>query len=259
MIYVTGDKHGDFTSEEDYQKVERFCKRMGTTKMDVMIVLGDHGVRYYPDSHRNTKKSMQRLEDMPITWVLIHGNHDRRANEQNRFKYQYIDDSEKRISGLFYVNDQYPSVLFPDEYGMYYFGNQYAIIVGGAYSIDKLYRLEQQMYGRKQYLWFPNEQLEKWEMTDCSMMFNVMAKGANTSPFVVLSHTCPMSARPTENLLQGIDPSIEDNTMEQWMESLIQDHTIRKNISKWYFGHYHTDKNDGMFRAMYHDIDLLSD
>lgn len=254
MIYVTGDKHGDFTSDLDYKKVERFCERMGTTKEDVMIVLGDHGVRYYPDLHRETKKSMQRLEDMPITWVLIHGNHDRRAKEANGFEYKCIYDREKEIAGLFYVNEDYPSVLFPDEYGMYSFGDKHTIIIGGAYSIDKLYRLEQQMYGRKQYLWFPDEQLSEKEMNNCSLMIHSILKSKKSPSFIVLSHTCPMSARPAENLLQGIDPSIEDNTMEQWMESLIQDDAIRKKISKWYFGHYHADKNDGMFRAMYHDI-----
>ncbi len=41
MIYITGDTHGDF------RNVARFCKKMQTSKDDVLIILGDAGINYY--------------------------------------------------------------------------------------------------------------------------------------------------------------------------------------------------------------------
>lgn len=41
MIYITGDKHGDFS------EVYAFCCKNKTTRDDLMIVLGDAGINYY--------------------------------------------------------------------------------------------------------------------------------------------------------------------------------------------------------------------
>lgn len=41
MIYITGDKHGDFS------EVYAFCYKNKTTRDDLMIVLGDAGINYY--------------------------------------------------------------------------------------------------------------------------------------------------------------------------------------------------------------------
>lgn len=40
MLYITGDTHGSFS------RVEMFCKRMDTTKEDVLIILGDAGINF---------------------------------------------------------------------------------------------------------------------------------------------------------------------------------------------------------------------
>ena len=62
-VYITGDKHGDFNSYHlDYAKVKAFCEDNHTTKQDVMIVLGDHGVHFFPDDDWRTLQDMNRLE-----------------------------------------------------------------------------------------------------------------------------------------------------------------------------------------------------
>ena len=40
MIYITGDTHGQF------ERIENFCRRYGTGKDDVMIILGDAGINF---------------------------------------------------------------------------------------------------------------------------------------------------------------------------------------------------------------------
>ena len=37
-IYITGDKHRDFS------RIYNFCERAGTTRDDIMIILGDSGI-----------------------------------------------------------------------------------------------------------------------------------------------------------------------------------------------------------------------
>lgn len=72
MIYITGDTHGDF------RNVERFCKKMQTSKDDVLIILGDAGINYYgPEQDKRKKKY---LESLPITIFAIHGNHEMRPH-----------------------------------------------------------------------------------------------------------------------------------------------------------------------------------
>ena len=50
MIYITGDTHGDF------RNVARFCKKMQTSKDDVLIILGDAGINYYGSEQDKRKK-----------------------------------------------------------------------------------------------------------------------------------------------------------------------------------------------------------
>lgn len=41
MIILTGDTHRDF------KRIFAFCEENGTTREDVLIILGDAGINYY--------------------------------------------------------------------------------------------------------------------------------------------------------------------------------------------------------------------
>lgn len=255
MIYITGDKHGDFASDEDYAKIRDFCDRMGTTKKDTMIVLGDHGIRYYPDDDWRTISSLKRLEKMPITFVLIRGNHDRRVTEkETAFEKKFV--RQNGVIGPFFVHRDYPSILFTQEYGLYSFNQIQCFVIGGAYSIDKQYRLDMTAQGYRGYLWFHNEQLSEDERMRCkaSMYADIRLYSDCNYPIYILSHTCPRSVIPQDKLMPGIDPSLEDFTMEDWMEGLYRDPSIGGKVTKWFCGHYHSDHTLDRFRFMYHDI-----
>lgn len=51
MIYITGDTHGDFS------KIDFFCKKMKTTKQDIIIILGDAGINYFLNKKGKNKKT----------------------------------------------------------------------------------------------------------------------------------------------------------------------------------------------------------
>lgn len=49
MIYITGDTHRDFN------RIKEFCKKLNTTKDDIMIILGDAGINYYGNENGDVK------------------------------------------------------------------------------------------------------------------------------------------------------------------------------------------------------------
>lgn len=257
-VYLTGDKHGDFSPDhEDYAKVKRFCQKYQTTKKDVLIVLGDHGVRFYPNKDRRTKHALQRLEKLPITIVLLRGNHDRRVGIHTP-NFTEVLIKNDIMSGVFFVDKGYPSIYYTDEYGEYTFAGHPTLVICGAYSVDRDYRLAHEDLGLVDYpIWFPNEQLNDAERAYTFRLFKAIANDPErTKPLTILSHTCPLQVRPTEKLLPGVSPYSVDTTMERWLDTIADYRTKmgEKCWDQWYCGHWHTDKTDGDYRFLYHDI-----
>lgn len=125
MVYITGDTHGDF------RNVARFCERMQTEKSDILIILGDAGINYYGGELDAQKKKY--LESLPITIFAIHGNHEVRP--QTIPTYHEIEWN----GGTVYVENQYPHILFAKDGELYDIGGQRTFVIGGAYSVDKVY------------------------------------------------------------------------------------------------------------------------
>ena len=72
---------------------------------------------------------------------------------------------------------------------------------------------------------------------------------------VVLSHTVPLKYEPVEVFLSGIDQSKVDKTTEQWLDG-VEDRLL---YSKWYAGHYHTEKRAARLQLMFCDYDVLNE
>ena len=192
------------------------------------------------------------LESLPISFVLIKGNHDRRPDDP-AFKKVTIDRPE--IKGVFYVEPEYPSIMYTEMYGQYEFCGKKTYVLGGAYSIDKYYRLEKYYEGFHNYLWFADEQMSKQELNDA---LNELQ--SSSVPFdLILSHTCPMKYEPTDQFISGIDQTKVDKTMEMFFDK-IEETVPYKN---WYCGHYHIDRisllSGCKLRFMYNDIIEIGD
>ena len=106
--------------------------------------------------------------------------------------------------------------------------NYQAIVIGGAYSVDKFYRLNRGIH------WFPDEQPSP-ETKDCVESVLV---DSGWQVDVVLSHTCPAKYIPTEAFLPGIDQSTVDNSTEKWLDDI--ENTLK--CRHWLCGHWHNDK-----------------
>ena len=83
------------------------------------------------------------------------------------------------FSGKVYIEEDYPNLILAKDGEIYIIDGKSVLVIGGAYSVDKEYRL---LYGHK---WFSDEQLSQKEM---DTIFNkVKGKYFN----IVLTHTCP--------------------------------------------------------------------
>jgi len=229
MFYITGDTHRDFGN------VAAFCKRMKTTKEDVMIVLGDAGINFHGGFLDRLKK--QELERYPITFFCIHGNHEKRPSGIPDYHTQDWN------GGKVYVEDEYPSLLFAIDGEVYDLGGKRSIVIGGAYSLDKPYRLA---HG---WPWWPDEQ----PSDEIKQRVEARLAEEGWKIDVVLSHTCPLKYEPVEVFLPQIDQSTVDKSTEEWLDA-IED---RLEYQKWFCGHYHTEKVVDKLIMMYQSIRAL--
>ena len=228
MIYLTGDTHGRF------ERIGAFCDKMQTDRDDILIILGDAGINFHADARDNLRK--EYLARLPITLFCIHGNHERRPESLD------VYDEREWHGGQVFTEDRYPNILFAKDGEIYDLDGQKAIAIGGAYSIDKAWRVE----GRS---WWPDEQPSPKIK---SRVEQVLEK-RGWSIEIVLSHTTPLKYEPTEVFIRGVDQSKVDKSTEIWLDSIEDRLTYRK----WYCGHYHTEKKIDRLQIMFNDYAAL--
>lgn len=240
MIYVTGDTHGDFT------RVINFCEKHATSRCDdVMIILGDHGANYYGE--KESRRFKRLLSTLPLTFVLIRGNHDRRPSPKFHTE-RPIDTGH--IGGVFYVEEEFPSLLHAIDGNTYRFGDKRCFVMGGAFSVDGGYRRAMTKMGQKGYLWFEDEQLSEEELNQCEHTLSQI-KAEASEPLTILAHTCPQRFTPVEAFMPGLDQDQIDRTMEIRFDRMFD---LLTEGDRWMCGHWHIDKTDGPIRFMMNDI-----
>lgn len=223
MIYITGDTHRDFTR----------LNYIDNNKDNMLIILGDAGINYY--LNEEDKKIKEYLNNYNIKLFCIQGNHEERP--ENIPTYKEVD----MFGGKVLIESDYPNLIFAKNGELYTIDKRQVLVIGGAYSIDKNYRL---IYG---YEWFKDEQLTKEEMN------NILDKYKDKHVDIILSHTCPLKYEPTEVFIQGIDQSKVDKTMEVFLDKVEEN----INYNKWYCGHYHTEKQIDKIEFMFESIKIF--
>lgn len=248
MIYITGDTHRNF------DRIEYFCDSMKTTKDDLMIILGDAGINYY--GKRDDRRFKRYIESLPITFMLIRGNHESRPDQSWPTRTKLTDT----YSGTFIIEPDYPSILYAQDGRMYSLntenGWKNAFVIGGAYSVDKYYRLGAYAAGNHSLKWFEDEQLSEEEMITVEHQLDKALELNDNQMSYILTHTCPTSMEPKDMFLPQIDQSTVDKSMEIFLERILKK-LEEKNVQyeKWFCGHWHTDRFvPGNFRFVFRDI-----
>ena len=228
-VYLTGDVHGRF------DRVISFCLDNGVTAGDALVILGDAGLNYYGDGRDVLNKLC--LSELAATFFCVHGNHEMRPSPELGYELR-----EYR-GGMVWVEPAYPNILFAVDGEVYEFGGHSCIVIGGAYSVDKYYRLS------RGWSWWPDEQPSE----EVRARVEKALEDRGWEVDVVLSHTCPLRYEPVEAFLPVVDQSAVDKSTERWLGEVESRLTYRR----WYCGHYHIEKRVDRLRFMYNDFDRL--
>ena len=208
MIYITGDTNGDF---------HRF-NHLNLNDEDMMIILGDVGINYYLDEY--DKKLKERLSKYNFKFFCIQGNHEERP--ENISSYHEVG----MFGGQVYIEDEYPNLIFAKNGELYNLNGKSILVIGGAYSIDKDYRII------KGYPWFKNEKSSELERK------SILEKYTGRHVDIILSHTCPLKYEPKESFKLSLPQELIDKSMENFLNEVEE----KIDYDKWYCGHYHIEK-----------------
>ena len=213
MVYITGDIHGDYNR---FLELEKFCHKHNLGMNDWIICLGDVGLNYYGKDNINEWRVKTIAADIPANLFCIHGNHERRPSRKDGYRTKEI------------LN---------------------CLVCGGAYSVDKYYRLE------RGWNWWPDEQPN--EKTK-KKIWNITHDPQIDDIDVMLTHTCPFRFIPTELFIGGIDQSTVDQSTEIFFDNIYE---CYPNDCKpfWYFGHFHGNKYTDDYVMLFDDIIKFGD
>lgn len=238
---ITGDTHGRVpdrlatiqTNSPEFKPAET-----------AVIILGDAGLNYW--LNKSDKRNKQLTSSFGYHVYCVRGNHEDRPANVKTMKFMHDD----LVGAPVWYEEEFPLIKYFVDGVIYDIDGYKCLVIGGAYSVDKFYRLERAAAsGNSHTGWFKDEQLTHDEMT-------TIAKGLiGQKVDFVFTHTCPISWEPYDLFIGGIDQSKVDKSMEVWMDS-IKD-TFQWNI--WCFGHYHADRIERPHvEQFYQEYELMS-
>lgn len=226
MIFLTGDTHREF------ERIFEFCEEYETTTDDVLVILGDAGINYFLDSRDEQLK--QALGQLSVTLFCVHGNHEERPAELPGY------EEKQWRGGMVMYEEEYANILFAQDGEIYDFGGKKVLVIGGAYSVDKYYRLS----GGAP--WFESEQPDD----TIKAYVQTQLERVKWKVDYVFSHTVPLPFEPREAFLPSIDQSAVDKTTEVWLDTIEQ----KLSYERWYAGHYHVDWNLDKVQILFEDF-----
>lgn len=223
QIYIFGDIHQSFKPIRDLYNTLTHDTNIEKhpSNTDTLILLGDSGANFFFNYRdQNFKKKLGRYN---FTYFIIRGNHDARASvcaDKNPDAWH----EEEYFGNTVLVENDYPYIKYAQDKPAIYYINEYkTLVIPGAYSVDKNFRIKYDLG------WFEDEQLTEEEMGLGE------ALAANNDIDMVLSHTCPLIYQPTDLFLSVVDQSTVDTTMERYLGKLERD----LDYKLWCWGHFH--------------------
>jgi len=229
MILGTGDLHRQIDLYRLSSLNFPFGKKL--TKKDYLIIAGDFGLVW--DASEGELRLRKWLEDKPWTTLFVDGNHE---------NFDLLD--KYPISEMFggEVSIISPSIIWLRRGQIFEIDYTKIFTFGGAFSIDIYTRLP----GRS---WWPQEIPNQTE-------YNTAIKNLEKNNWevdYVITHTCPYHEVDSFTYMY-IDNKVKIDKKEDRATYMLQDIKDKLKFKKWYFGHFHVNKEIGRFHCLYYDI-----
>lgn len=220
---ITGDTHGSLQRFENLNYTEP--NKIG------IIILGDASFNFYLNKKDTKMKEYAKL--LGYNFYCVRGNHEARPENIPNMKLIW----DKEVLGPIYCEEEFPNIHYFLDGAEYKINDLRTLVIGGAYSVDKEYRLKRAGLSERENNpkatgWFSNEMLTEYEQ-DC--IYNAYK---NQNFDLILTHTCPVSWEPTDLFLPMIDQNKVNKSMENFLEKMRQCITFKY----WFMGHYHDDR-----------------
>ncbi len=237
MIYITGDTHGEFKHRFN---MESFPEQRDMTKDDHVIICGDFGgIWDYRGESKNEKYWLSWFEERPYTLLFIDGNHEN-FDRLNGYK-------EKEWHGG-RVHEIRPHIFHLMRGQVFEVGGKKIFTFGGASSHDitgGILETEDPDFKRKKksldrdfipyrvnhLSWWAEELANEDEMEEGRR--NLREHGYKVD--YIITHCCATSTQDRLGKKSRYIPDRETDYLE-----FIKGHADYK---KWFFGHYHDNKN----------------
>jgi 3-oxoacid CoA-transferase subunit A len=226
MIVLTGDTHGEF------ERIFDFCEAYDTSAEDILVILGDAGINYHLNEQDTQLK--EELGQLPVTLFCIHGNHEERPGNLPNY------EEKEWHGGIVLYEEDYPNILFAQDGEIYDFEGKKAIVIGGAYSVDKYIRLSGGVP------WFCSEQPDE----GIKEYVEAQLERVNWKVDYVFSHTVPSTFEPQWSFIPNIDQSRVDKSTEKWLSAIEK----RLDYERWYAGHFHVEWNPDRVRILFQEF-----
>lgn len=194
------------------------------TKDDYLIICGDFGLIWDQADRVSEEEEywLDWLNSRPWTTLFVDGNHE---NHPRINTYPVIE----KFGGKVHQIDTSIFHLIRGEY--YTIEDKTFWVMGGATSIDRLYRIE----GRT---WWKEEAPSYDEMLHGVDTFNAH----NNKVDYILTHCAP------SNYLDDICLGYQSDEVTQYLDFIYNNFEFKK----WYCGHYHINKTiDKRFNVVY--------
>lgn len=221
MIYVTGDTHADI----DISKLstKRFPQQNSMTKNDYLIICGDFGLVW--DESAREVYWQKWLSNKKFTTLWIDGNHE-------NFDILREYPLKNKFGGK--VREITPNIFHLERGQILTVDGKKFFVMGGARSHDIEYRTEH-------ISWWQEEVPSIKEMERGISALDACGWEVD----YVLTHCAPRSVQTM------IAEWYENDPIVSFLERI----RVDLKFKRWYFGHYHIDRQiNDQFIALYNNI-----
>ena len=244
MIYITGDTHADFTRFS----TDKFSIQKEMTKEDYIIICGDFGgVWSYEKESNQEKYWLDWLNSKNFTTLFVDGNHENFTRLYNYPTQTWHNGKVHKIRETV-IHLMRGEIFNIDDKKFFSFGGAKSHdIQDGILNMEEeekiyTYRKRGAYFRIRNYSWWDLELPTKEEMQNG---LNNLEK-ANYKVDYIITHCAPTNVQA---LLGG------EAYKKDYLTDYLQEISEKCNFKKWYFGHYHDNKQiDTKYVLLYENI-----